>query len=233
LLQSTKPSNDLQATFLYVAFAAAFLINVSTWSRQQVLIFTLFLSQLLRPKFIPLLDESQQKGIVASVRTLIQALGSKSVALDSRHTPALYSRFLSSQLARHSMFTECGADTNVLQTEDIIPQYRQERRQTPHLFAWPDTEIIQQHPVEHFSSSQPGVVLQQYGEANMDFSVQHFMDTVKTQDGISAKNFAGLRPDEIFADWESVHVNVVEKTSPDAAWSAIPTEADAWIRTLY
>lgn len=70
----------------------------------------------------------------------------------------------------------------------------------------------------------------------MDFSVHHFMDTVKTQDGVSAKNFVGLRPEEIFTDWESVHVNVVEKTGPDrpdVAWSTLPTEADAWIHTLY
>ncbi|KIM80774.1 hypothetical protein PILCRDRAFT_822045 [Piloderma croceum F 1598] len=210
----------LEATFLYVAFASAFLIN------------------LLRPKFIPLLDESQQKKIIASVRTLIQVLGSKSVALDGRHTPALYSRFLSSQLARHNVLTDSDSDADsAIRTEDIIPQYRQDRRHTPpHLFAWPDTGNIQNHPVEHATHSQSGVVFQQYGEADMDFSVHHFMDTVKTQDGVSAKNFIGLRPEEIFTDWESVHVNVVEKTNPDrtdVAWSTLPTEADAWIHTLY
>jgi hypothetical protein len=101
------------------------------------------------------------------------------------------------------------------------------------MFAWPDTGHIQQHPAEHVASSQSGVVFQQYGEADMDFSVEHFMDTVKTQDSITAKNFVGLRPDEIFADWESVHVNVVEKPSPGIAWSTLPTETDAWIHTLY
>jgi hypothetical protein len=181
------------------------------------------------------LDESQQKNIIASVRTLIQVLGSKSVALDGRHTPALYSRFLSSQLARHNVPTDSDSDADSsLRTEAIIPQYRQHRRQTPpHLYAWPDTGNIQQHhPVAHVTNSQSGVVFQQYGEADMDFSVQHFMNTVKTQD-VSAKNVVDLRPEEIFTDWESVHVNVIEKTSPDIAWSALPTEADAWIRTLY
>jgi hypothetical protein len=211
---------------------------VSIHSRRCICTLIKHFSQLLRPKFIPLLDESQQKKIIASVRTLIQVLGSKSVALDGRHTPALYSRFLSSQLARHNVLTDSDSDADsAIRTEDIIPQYRQDRRHTPpHLFAWPDTGNIQNHPVEHITNSQSGVVFQQYGEADMDFSVHHFMDTVKTQDGVSAKNFIGLRPEEIFTDWESVHVNVVEKTSPDrpdVAWSTLPTEADAWIHSLY
>jgi hypothetical protein len=199
-----------------------------------VLALTQFLLKLLRPKFIPLLDESQQKKIITSVRTLIQVLGSKSVALDGRHTPALYSRFLSAQLERHTLFADSDSDADsTLRTDDIIPQYRQDRRQTPsHLYAWPETGNVQ-HPVDHVTSSQPGVVLQQYGEADMDFSVQHFMDTVKTQDAVSAKNLVGVRPEEIFVDWEAVHVNVIEKTSPEVAWSTLPTEADAWIRTLY
>lgn len=67
----------------------------------------------------------------------------------------------------------------------------------------------------------------------MDFSVRHFVDTVKTHDSMSAKGIVDLWPEEIFADWDSVHVNVAEKANHDVTWSAIPTEADAWIRALY
>jgi transcriptional regulatory protein LEU3 len=171
-------------------------------------------SQLLRPKFIPLLDESQQKSIIASVRKLIQVLGSDSVALDDRHAPAIYSHFLSCQLARHNVLPDSDRNTNTFRTEDTIPQYRQD------LFAWPDTGNVQQHAVECAGNFQSGIVLQQYGEADMDFSVRHFMDTVLTHSNMSSKN---LRPEEI-ADWPSVNVNVVDNDV---------TEADTWMRTLY
>jgi transcriptional regulatory protein LEU3 len=149
-------------------------------------------SQLLRPKFIPLLDESQQKSIIASVRKLIQVLGSDSVALDDRHAPAIYSRFLSCQLARHNVLPDSDRNTNAFRTEDTIPHYRQD---PPHLFAWPDTGNVQQHAVECAGNFQSGIVLQQYGEADMDFSVRHFMDAVLTRSNMSSKN---LRPEEKF-----------------------------------
>ncbi|KAJ6596817.1 fungal-specific transcription factor domain-containing protein [Mycena vulgaris] len=70
----------MDANFLYVSFASAFLVN------------------LLRPKFLPLLKEDTQQNIVRLVSRLIDVLGSDGVALDGRHTPALYSPvpFLSS-----------------------------------------------------------------------------------------------------------------------------------------
>ncbi|KAI0915948.1 hypothetical protein AcV5_003413 [Taiwanofungus camphoratus] len=70
----------IESRFMYITFAAAFLLN------------------LLRPQFLPLLDVSQQSMIVDNVATVISILGSKDVALDNRHSPALFSRFLSSQL---------------------------------------------------------------------------------------------------------------------------------------
>ncbi|TFK55165.1 hypothetical protein OE88DRAFT_1006449 [Heliocybe sulcata] len=74
---------SMEAHFLYVAYAAAFLLN------------------LLRPRCKPLLQPAEEKKIVVSVSNLIAILGSNEVALDGRHTPMLYSRFLSSLLAKY------------------------------------------------------------------------------------------------------------------------------------
>ena len=168
----------------------------------------MWFSQFLRPKFIHLLDETQHQNIIASVRTLIQVLRSRSVALDSRHTPALYARFLSCQLARHNVLMDSDNDIdNAVRTEEIIPPYGVDCPQTlPNQFAWPDPENIQHHPVHFVPNSQPAVVLRQF-EADMGFSVQHFMDC------------------------EPVHVNIAKKTNQDIAWCA--EETGAWIHAPY
>ncbi|KIM49188.1 hypothetical protein M413DRAFT_99392 [Hebeloma cylindrosporum] len=75
----------MDENFLYVSFAAAFLIH------------------LFRPQFLPLLDEKLQKELILSVSVLIAILGSAEVALDGKHTPALYSRFLSSLMMKHAL----------------------------------------------------------------------------------------------------------------------------------
>ncbi|KAF7338357.1 Rab-GAP TBC domain-containing protein [Mycena venus] len=61
---------------------------------------------LLRPRFLPLLKEDTQRDIVRLVSRLINVLRSDGVALDGRHTPALYSRFLSSLLAKYNVFPQ-------------------------------------------------------------------------------------------------------------------------------
>ncbi|KAJ6605003.1 hypothetical protein B0H10DRAFT_2229210 [Mycena sp. CBHHK59/15] len=89
-LEKLYPTGNLRfamdANFLDVSFAAAFLVN------------------LLRPRFLPLVTEATRRDIVRLVGRLINVLGSDSVALDGRHTPALYSRFFSSLLAKHTVF---------------------------------------------------------------------------------------------------------------------------------
>jgi hypothetical protein len=180
------------------------------------------------------LDKTQHQNIIASVRILIQVLRSGSVALDRQHTPALYAHFLSSQLARHNVFTDSDNDVDsAVQTKEIIPQYGDDCQQMlPNQFACPDPENVQRHLVHCVPNSQPGVVLQQF-EADMDFSVQHITDFVKTHDTISATGIIELQPEEIFANWESVYVNIAEKTNQDIAWSAVPAEAGAWIHAPY
>lgn len=138
----------------------------------------------MRPKFLPLLSEAKHREIIIVVRNLIAVLGS--TALDGRHTPALYARFLSSLLAKYdvsSPLDDCPGSPN----EDVkfVPQYRQERQQTPpNLYTWPDTSTLAQEDVALAgpSGSATGMIYQQSGEADMDFSLTHFIRTV-TQDG--------------------------------------------------
>ncbi|KAF9053603.1 hypothetical protein BDZ89DRAFT_976137 [Hymenopellis radicata] len=59
----------MEANFVYVSFAAAYLVN------------------LLRPKFLHLVREEVQRDIVAIVTQLVKILASDKVALDGRHTP--------------------------------------------------------------------------------------------------------------------------------------------------
>lgn len=156
------------------------------------------------------------------------------MALDGRHTPALYSRFISSQLAKHNCFPDSDIkNDSSLKTDEVTPHHRQERHQLPpNLFAWPDTAHVQQHCTSNISGSHPGLVYQQHGEADMDFSVQHFMNTVSTQEGIPAANSIRVQPEDVYAEWRPVHATV-DQVQRHHQWPVNSDEADAWIRTLY
>ncbi|KAF8530244.1 fungal-specific transcription factor domain-containing protein [Hysterangium stoloniferum] len=70
--------------FVFTSFAAAFLLK------------------LLRPDFAGIVNRSHKDHILSLVRRLIRLLGSPEIAVDDRHTPKLYSRFLSGLVARYS-----------------------------------------------------------------------------------------------------------------------------------
>ncbi|TRM57554.1 fungal-specific transcription factor domain-containing protein [Schizophyllum amplum] len=159
--------------FLYVAYAAAFLVN------------------LLRPKFRSLLDDGQQRHIASLVNRLIDVLGSKDVALDERHTPALYSRFLENLLEkRHLRSSEndrssrSGSDSP---KGTMYAQRGEERLHTPpNHYIWPDVGH-NMSPASSLSSSggdvspSPSAVYRQSGDPDMDFSMNHFLRTVTQQ----------------------------------------------------
>ncbi|KAJ6616142.1 hypothetical protein B0H10DRAFT_1949352 [Mycena sp. CBHHK59/15] len=63
-----------------------------------------FLEFLTSPEIPPTRDGGDPTRHRSPCRQLINVLGSDSVALDGRHTPALYSRFFSSLLAKHTVF---------------------------------------------------------------------------------------------------------------------------------
>ncbi|KAJ7685111.1 hypothetical protein DFH06DRAFT_29979 [Mycena polygramma] len=108
----------MEANWVYISFASAFLVN------------------LLRPRFLPLLKDNARRDIVRLVSRLIDVLGSDAVALDGRHTPALYSRFLSSLLAKHNVFPLRDDSP----PQDDVKSYRQfEPADTPpNVYSWPD-----------------------------------------------------------------------------------------------
>lgn len=70
--------------FIFVSFAAAFLLK------------------LLRPDFSRIVNRTHKEQVLTLVRKLIRMLGSQEVAVDDKHTPKLYSRFLAGLVSRHS-----------------------------------------------------------------------------------------------------------------------------------
>lgn len=56
---------------------------------------------MLRKEPVPLLDQAQCERVVTLVQRLIDVLKSSRIAVDERHTPMLYSRFLSGLLSKH------------------------------------------------------------------------------------------------------------------------------------
>lgn len=133
--------------------------------------------QLLRPKLLPLLTPLQCRKIVSLVKHLIEILSSDEVALDGRHSPAIYSRFLSTLLDKYYTTSL----QNDIRSSDIYPQYRDNRELTPpHAFLWPDIPSVEGTPIPE--AEQPAihamhVVREQAGEAEMDFSLSHFVQS--------------------------------------------------------
>lgn len=70
--------------FVFISFAAAFLLKM------------------LRPQFAAALEPSQSTKIVQLVTHLAEVLASSQVAIDDRHSPRLYSRFLTGLIAKQT-----------------------------------------------------------------------------------------------------------------------------------
>ncbi|KAG6818170.1 hypothetical protein H0H87_000075 [Tephrocybe sp. NHM501043] len=165
MVERLYPTGNLRfamgANFLYVSFAAAFLIN------------------LLRPKLVHLLDEKRQAEIIQDVRNLINMLGSKDVALDSRHTPALYSRFLSSLLAKHNCAPpEIISGSPSTETPASHFPTDGDASTSSLAYSWPDimyeaNTLDQPHG---YSASHGGPYAS--SDVDMDFSLSHFVRTV-------------------------------------------------------
>ncbi|KAF9264819.1 hypothetical protein L218DRAFT_986810 [Marasmius fiardii PR-910] len=179
MIERLYPTGDLryamEAHFLYVAYAAAYLVN------------------LLRPKFVTLLTEADQNDIISTVNRLIEILSSKEVALDGRHTPSIYSRFLSSLLARYNRKSR--SEVHPLECDGAIhPLHSGPPRASitpPNLYLWPDimntnTAVFQHDPI-------PGTVFQQRGEADMDLSLTHFMKTVGVSNSSPSYEFTSTQ----------------------------------------
>jgi hypothetical protein len=60
-----------------------------------------FLFKLLRPQFKSFVLQEQETELLTLVGRLIQTLSSPDIAIDDRHTPKVYARFLANLLSRH------------------------------------------------------------------------------------------------------------------------------------
>ncbi|KAF9524196.1 fungal-specific transcription factor domain-containing protein [Crepidotus variabilis] len=88
--------------FVFASFASAFLLK------------------LLKPEFSAFLAKEQENEIFDLIGRLIQTLSSPKIAIDDRHTPKLYARFLAGLLSRHR---RDGATVGRLQT--VPPPHNQ------------------------------------------------------------------------------------------------------------
>lgn len=116
---------------------------------------------------------------------LIQVLASASVALDGRHTPALYSRFLSSQMARYQTILENDTSRLLPYTDNdstLEPSLDQQSLASSGVAVWPDINHTQHYLGHDSRTALPKVDQQSYGEGEMDFSMQYFMAAVNSQD---------------------------------------------------
>jgi hypothetical protein len=131
-----------------------------------------------------LLNDTELKEILLCVTNLIQVLGSRDVALDGRHTPALYSRFISSLLKEYcpKAYLPMVQDTlasshhggNSPRSSD-----GHEPQTDAYYSSWPDvSSVADSHSTPEHISMTPGMVYQRHGDPEMDFSLNHFVRTV-------------------------------------------------------
>ncbi|KAG6878741.1 hypothetical protein C0993_011556 [Termitomyces sp. T159_Od127] len=163
MVERLYPTGNLRfamgANFLYVSFAAAFLIN------------------LLRPTLLHFLNEKIQSEIIQDVQNLIKILGSKDVAIDTRHTPALYCRFLSSLLAKHHSVASQDPVESPVSDPFATPYPRDGQILDASFTYWPDVMYdVDQQGQQHHGPPIGGFY--QAGEVDMDLSLSHFVRTV-------------------------------------------------------
>ncbi len=112
MIDSLAPSGYMRYApdghFIFASFASAFLLK------------------LLKPEFSSFLLKEQENEIFELIGRLIHTLSSPKIAIDDRHTPKLYARFLASLLSRHR---RDGAGTGRLQTN--LPPQNQPSSGTP------------------------------------------------------------------------------------------------------
>ena len=110
---------------------------------------------------------------------LIEVLSSKEVALDGRHTPALYARFLSSLLAQYTSRNPISESGMPNGSDEVTSQ----SQLTPSpLCSWPDvphTDICR--GAQQSGNESDSTALQAryaINEADIDLSLPHFVRTV-------------------------------------------------------
>lgn len=102
------------------------------------------------------------------------------MALDGRHTPALYSRFLSSLLAKHNYKPPLSGPDPPLNEISFHHQYNDGHQLTPpQVYSWPDIIYAENvDPTNEFNGGSMQRDDYQYGDTDMDFSLSHFVRSV-------------------------------------------------------
>jgi len=123
LVESLVPTGYIRFApdgyFVFAAFASAFMLK------------------LLRPECSRFITPGLEAEIYQVIERLINTIGSPQIAIDERHTPMLYSRFLASLLAKHKRdgaargrMPQQGPPTQQPQTGSSAPVYQQQRQTT-------------------------------------------------------------------------------------------------------
>ncbi|KAK0210684.1 fungal-specific transcription factor domain-containing protein, partial [Desarmillaria ectypa] len=144
----------MEANFVYVSFAAAYLVN------------------LLRAKFLPLLSQEVQEEIIYIVNKLIRVLASDKVALDGRHTPALYSQFLANLMAKNIPNLRTPAYPESDHNLDLTFGSGDLQVPPQNEFSWPDIRYSESPPSANAESGD--TIPHRTRETDMDFSLGNF-----------------------------------------------------------
>lgn len=100
------------------------------------------------------------------------------MAIDGRHTPALYSRFLSSLLDKHNSRTHRTWSNSPSSDHDShSPHHESHQAPQSYLYSWPDI-----HPEVGPDSNEISPSDFYNHDIDMDFSLSHFVRTVTAQD---------------------------------------------------
>jgi hypothetical protein len=113
--------------FVFAAFASAFMLK------------------LLRPECASFITPGLETEIYQIIERLINTIGSPEIAIDERHTPMLYSRFLASLLAKHK---RDGAARGRMPQQDPPPQQPQTSSSGP-VYQQQQQQTTQQAPPSH------------------------------------------------------------------------------------
>ncbi|KAM6499620.1 hypothetical protein JOM56_005128 [Amanita muscaria] len=118
--------------FIFASFASAFLLK------------------LLRPEFSKLLSTNEEIEILELISRLIQTLSSPKIALDDKHTPKLYARFLAGLLSRHRRDSSARQHTTTSSSNSAPPP------SAPAISVQAPEESVQtqiQNDVEHLTTN--------------------------------------------------------------------------------
>jgi hypothetical protein len=133
-----------------------------------------FLFKLLRPQLRFLVSQEQETEILELVGRLIQTLGSNEIAIDDRHTPKVYARFLAGLLSKHR--------------REGLSESQPPRGGLP---AHPNGHVPQQQQQQQDAQAQP-----MYADARMHNAYQHSQQQVQQSQLQPQQNavYAGTQP---------------------------------------